>query len=62
MSWRELRKNLATTTRRGGELRMKSDTPQRDRRRNFQNAHIIYKNTWTYDISHPNAEPVPTFV
>ena len=62
MSWRELRKNLATTTRRGGELQMKSDTHQRDRGRNFQNARIIYKNTRMYDISHPNAESVPTFV
>ena len=62
MSWRELRKNLVTMTRRGGELQMKSDTHQRDRGRNFQNARIIYKNTRMYDISHLNAEPVPTFV
>ena len=62
MSWRELRKNLVTMTRRGGELQMKSDTHQRDRGRNFQNARIIYKNTRMYDISHPNAESVPTFV
>ena len=62
MSWRELRRSLVTTTRRGGELRMKSDTHQRDKRRNFQNGHIIYKNAQTYDIAHLNDEPVTKFV
>ena len=44
--------------RTSNEIRHTSERWEAD----FQNAHIIYKNTRMYDISYLNAEPVPTFV